>query len=50
MFLRRGVSSPTNFLVHLVAGLIAYCHQIKKPSLRFGTGAASLGGIAVNPN
>ena len=25
--------SPTNFLVNLVAGLIAYCHQPKKPSL-----------------
>ena len=25
--------SPTNFLVHLLAGLIAYCHQPKKPSL-----------------
>ena len=38
--------SPTNFLVNLVAGLIAYCHQVKKPSLRFGTG----GGYAVIPN
>ncbi|MGZ3583660.1 MAG: transposase, partial [Ktedonobacterales bacterium] len=26
--------SPYNFLVHLMAGLIAYCHQPKKPSLR----------------
>jgi hypothetical protein len=26
--------SPYNFLVHLVAGLIAYCHQPKKPSIR----------------
>jgi len=25
--------SPTNFVVHLIAGLIAYCHQDKKPSL-----------------
>ena len=25
--------SPINFLVHLLAGLIAYCHQPKKPSL-----------------
>ncbi len=25
--------SPLNFLVHLLAGLIAYCHQPKKPSL-----------------
>jgi hypothetical protein len=26
--------SPVNFLVHLLAGLIAYCHWPKKPSLR----------------
>jgi hypothetical protein len=26
--------SPTNFLVHLLAGLAADCHQPKKPSLR----------------
>jgi len=25
--------SPVNFLINLVAGLIAYCHQPKKPSL-----------------
>lgn len=25
--------SPVNFLVNLVAGLSAYCHQPKKPSL-----------------
>lgn len=25
--------SPANFLVNLMAGLIAYCHQPKKPSL-----------------
>ena len=25
--------SPFNFLVHLLAGLAAYCHQPKKPSL-----------------
>ena len=25
--------SPSNFLVNLIAGLIAYCHQPKKPSL-----------------
>ena len=24
---------PTNFVVHLLVGLIAYCHQPKKPSL-----------------
>jgi dTDP-4-amino-4,6-dideoxygalactose transaminase len=27
--------SPYNFLAHLLAGLCAYCHQPKKPSLRF---------------
>ena len=26
--------SPANFMVNLVSGLIAYCHQPKKPSLR----------------
>jgi len=25
--------SPVNFMVNLLAGLIAYCHQPKKPSL-----------------
>jgi hypothetical protein len=25
--------SPTNFVVHLIAGLISYCHQDKKPGL-----------------
>ena len=28
--------SPYNFLVHLLAGLAAYCHQSKKPSLHPG--------------
>ncbi len=28
--------SPINFLVNLVCGLIAYCHQPKKPSLHLG--------------
>ena len=28
--------SPVNFLVNLVCGLIAYCHQPKKPSLHLG--------------
>jgi hypothetical protein len=28
--------SPANFLVNLVCGLIAYCHQPKKPSLHLG--------------
>ena len=27
--------SPTNFMVHLIAGLIAYTRQPKKPSLKF---------------
>jgi hypothetical protein len=27
--------SPVNFCVNLLCGLIAYCHQPKKPSLRF---------------
>jgi len=27
--------SPHNFLVNLLAGLIAYCHQPKKPSIKF---------------
>jgi len=26
--------SPNNFLAHLLAGLIAFCHQPKKPALR----------------
>jgi len=26
--------SPANFMVNLISGLIAYCHQPKKPSLR----------------
>jgi hypothetical protein len=30
--------SPTNFLVNLVAGLIAYTHQAKKPSLNLSQG------------
>ena len=25
--------SPTNFMVNLICGLIAYCHQPKKPKL-----------------
>lgn len=28
--------SPTNFVVHLIAGLIAYSHQDKKPGLHLG--------------
>lgn len=28
--------SPINFLVNLWCGLIAYCHQPKKPSLNLG--------------
>jgi len=33
--------SPTNFVVNLIAGLIAYTHQPKKPSLRLGPDAAN---------
>ncbi len=29
--------SPINFLVNLVCGLIAYCHQPRKPSLQLNT-------------
>jgi len=29
--------SPINFLVNLLCGLIAYCHQPKKPSLHLAT-------------
>lgn len=29
--------SPVNFLANLLCGLIAYCHQPKKPSLNLGT-------------
>lgn len=29
--------SPLNFLINLLCGLIAYCHQPKKPSLNLGT-------------
>src|SRR5262249_7359860 len=32
--------SPRNFLVNLVCGLIAYCHQPKKPSLHRDPNAA----------
>jgi hypothetical protein len=34
--------SPRNFLVNLVAGLIAYCHQPKKPSLDLGLPSLAL--------
>ena len=27
--------SPVNFFVNVLAGLIAYCHQPKKPALKF---------------
>ncbi|MCC6580709.1 MAG: hypothetical protein IT440_09725, partial [Phycisphaeraceae bacterium] len=33
--------SPINFLVHLLAGLIAYARQPKKPSLNLGRWAES---------
>lgn len=32
--------SPTNFTVNLLAGLIAYCHQPKKPSINLGNSVA----------
>ena len=34
--------SPFNFLVNVLAGLIAYCHQPKKPALQFISDSASL--------
>ena len=34
--------SPFNFLVNVLAGLIAYCHQPKKPALHFISDSASL--------
>lgn len=34
--------SPYNFLVHLLAGLIAYCHLPKKPSLHLAGGLDAL--------
>ena len=33
---------PLNFLVHLLAGLIAYCHQPKKPSFHLDPGLTAL--------
>ena len=42
--------SPKNFLVNLLAGLIQYTHQPKKPSLRLGTAdQAALAGLLL-PN
>jgi hypothetical protein len=32
----RRYRSPRKFLLNLLAGLIAYCHQPKKPSLDLG--------------
>jgi hypothetical protein len=34
--------SPYNFLVHLLAGLVAYCHQPQKPSLHLDRNLVSL--------
>jgi hypothetical protein len=34
--------SLTNFLVNLLAGLIAYTHQLKKPSLKFSKSELAL--------
>lgn len=33
---------PANFLVNVLAGLLAYCHQPKKPSLRVTPEALAL--------
>jgi hypothetical protein len=38
--------SPTNFVVNLIAGLIAYTHQPKKPSLRLPANALGLLSLA----
>lgn len=38
--------SPFNFLVNLLSGLIAYCHQPKKPSIRFPAQAISALSVA----
>jgi len=40
--------SPGNFLVNLMAGLIAYCHQPKKPSLNLS--AQQFQALALIPN
>jgi Transposase DDE domain len=40
--------SPRNFLVNLLAGLIAYCHQPKKPSLDLGQHPLSLASLIPN--
>jgi Transposase DDE domain len=40
--------SPRNFLVNLLAGLIAYCHQPKKPSLDLGKHSLSLASLIPN--
>lgn len=37
--------SPLNFLVHLLAGLTAYCHQPKKPSLHLDRNLLALPAI-----
>ena len=42
--------SPTDFLVNPVAGQIAYCHRLKRPSIRSGTGTAPAVGWAVISN
>jgi hypothetical protein len=36
--------SPANFLVNVLAGIIAYCHQPKKPSLQVTPEALALSG------
>lgn len=36
--------SPANFLVNVLCGLIAYCHQLKKPSLQVASEVLALSG------
>jgi Transposase DDE domain len=42
--------SPLNFLVHLLAGLTAYCHLPKKPSLHLDRDLLALAAATVIQN
>lgn len=42
--------SQTNFAVNLIAGLIAYTHQSKKPAIRLPQGMAQLPALIETPN
>lgn len=42
--------SPANFLVNVVCGLLAYCHQPNKPSLQMTPDGARLGGLLLIHN